>query len=117
MLPSFNASNSGAGNSGFVLNMMSDDDSNTRGQPFHGYPVLGSISAIDEIFRRTSFDEILIAQDDLRGTQLDFLRSFATARGLDLRRFSLDVTDISASRGNDRPAAVSFGAAVLAHKG
>ena len=113
----FNARNSGPGNSGSGLIGVIDDDSFKRGKLFHGYPVLGSISAIEEIFERTAFDEILIAQDDLRGAQLDCLRSFAIARGLELRRFSLDVTDISAPRGNDQPAAVAFGAAALAHKG
>jgi UDP-GlcNAc:undecaprenyl-phosphate GlcNAc-1-phosphate transferase len=113
----FNARNSGAGNSGSDLIGVIDDDSFKRGKLFHGYPVLGSISAIEEIFQRTAFDEILIAQEDLRGAQLDSLRSFAIERGLDLRQFSLDVTDISAPRGNDRPAAIAFNAAALAHKG
>jgi hypothetical protein len=58
----------------------------------------------------------LIAQEDLRGAQLDSLRSFAIARGLDLRQFSLDVTDITAPRGNDRQA-IAFTAAARAHKG
>jgi FlaA1/EpsC-like NDP-sugar epimerase len=113
----FNARSSGAGNSGSNLIGVIDDDSFKRGKLFHGYPVLGSISALGEIFERTAFDEILIAQDDLRGAQLDSLRAFAIARGLDLRQFSLDVTDISAPRGNKRPAAIAFSAAALAHKG
>ena len=61
---------------------MIDDDSFKPGKLFHGYPVLGSISAIEEIFQRTAFDEILIAQNDLRAAQLKSLRSFAAARGL-----------------------------------
>jgi UDP-GlcNAc:undecaprenyl-phosphate GlcNAc-1-phosphate transferase len=113
----FNTRNSGAGNSGSDLVGVIDDDSFKRGKLFHGYPVLGSICAIGEIFERTAFDEILIAQEDLRGAQLDSLRSFAIARGLDLRQFSLDVTDISAPRGNDQPAAIAFSAVALAHKG
>jgi FlaA1/EpsC-like NDP-sugar epimerase len=113
----FNARSSGAGNSGSNLIGVIDDDSFKRGKLFHGYPVLGSISALEEIFERTAFDEILIAQDDLRGAQLDSLRAFAIARGLDLRQFSLDVTDISAPRGNKRPATIAFSAAALAHKG
>ncbi len=100
----FNARNRGSGLIGVI-----DDDTFKRGKLFHGYPVLGSISDIEEIFARTAFDEILIAQDDLRGAQLDSLKSFATARGLNLRQFSLDVTDTSAPRGGDRPTAVAFG--------
>jgi hypothetical protein len=53
----------------------------------------------------------LVAQDDLRDAQLDSLRSFAIERGLDLRQFSLDVTNISAPRGNDPSAAIAFNAA------
>jgi UDP-GlcNAc:undecaprenyl-phosphate GlcNAc-1-phosphate transferase len=112
----FNARNSGSGNSGSGLIGVIDDDTFKHGKLFHGYPVLGSISDLEEIFARTAFDEILIAQDDLGGAQLDSLKSFTTARGLNLRQFSLDVTDISAPRGGDRPAAVAFDAAALARK-
>jgi UDP-GlcNAc:undecaprenyl-phosphate/decaprenyl-phosphate GlcNAc-1-phosphate transferase len=112
----FNARTSGAGNSGSGLMGVIDDDTFKRGKLFHGYPVLGSISELEEIFARTAFDEILIAQKDLHGAQLDSLKSFADARGLDLRRFSLDVTDISAPSGRDLRAAVAFGAAALARK-
>jgi len=113
----FNARNSGAGGSGSDLIGVIDDDSFKRGKLFHGYPVLGSISAIEEIFQRTAFDEILIAQDDLPDRQLDSIRSFAIEHGLDLRQFSLDVTDISAPRVKERPRAIAFSAAALAHKG
>jgi UDP-GlcNAc:undecaprenyl-phosphate GlcNAc-1-phosphate transferase len=112
----FNARNSGSGNSGSGLIGVIDDDTFKRGKLFHGYPVLGTISDLEEIFARTAFDEILITQDDLRGAQLDSLKSFTTARGLNLRQFSLDVTDISAPRGGDLQAAVAFGAAALARK-
>jgi len=108
----FNARNSGAGLIGVI-----DDDNFKRGKLFHGDPVLGSISDLEEIFLRTAFDEILIAQNDLRAAQLNSLTSFAAARGLNLRQFSLDVTDISAPRGNDQPVAVAFGASALAQKG
>ena len=107
----FNARDRGSGLIGVI-----DDDTFKRGKLFQGYPVLGSISDIGEIFARTAFDENLIAGDDLRDAQLDSLRSFATARGLNLRQFSLDVTDISAPRGADRPTAVAFGTAALARK-
>ncbi len=112
----FNARTSGSDNSGSGLIGVIDDDTFKRGKLFHGYPVLGSISDLEEIFARTAFDEILIAQDDLRGAQLDSLKSFTTTRGLNLRQFSLDVTDICAPRGGDLPAAVAFGAAALARK-
>src|SRR5260370_8828442 len=78
-----------------LLNSVMDDDSFKPGKLFHGYPVLGSISAIEEIFQRTAFDEILIAQNDLRGAQLDSLRSFATPPALDLRQSSRTVPDIT----------------------
>jgi hypothetical protein len=105
----FNA-NSGSGLFGVI-----DDDCFKRGKLFQGYPVLGSISDLEEIFVRIAFDEILIAQDDLHGAQLDSLRSFTAARGLILRQFSLDVTDISAPRVRARPA-VGFSATALARK-
>jgi FlaA1/EpsC-like NDP-sugar epimerase len=111
----FNTRVSGSGISGSGLIGVIDDDSFKRGKLFHGYPVLGSISDLDEIFTRTAFDEILIAQVDLRSAQLDCLKSFTTARGLILRQFSLDVTDISTPRTAARRS-VAFGAAALARK-
>ena len=68
----FNARHSGASLIGVI-----DDDTFKRGKLFHGYPVLGSISDHEQILPRNAFDEILIAQDDLRGGRLNSLRSFA----------------------------------------
>jgi UDP-GlcNAc:undecaprenyl-phosphate/decaprenyl-phosphate GlcNAc-1-phosphate transferase len=107
----FNARNSSAGLIGVI-----DDDSFKRGKLFHGYPVLGSISDLEQIYLRTAFDEILIAKDDLRASQLNSLRSFAAARGLNLRQFSLDVTDIIAPHPSAERAASAFRAAALALK-
>ncbi len=112
----FSARNFDCGNFGSGLIGVIDDDVFKRGKLFHGYPVLGSISELGEIFARAAFDEILIAQDDLGGAQLDLLKSFATARGLKLRRFSLDVTDLGPPRSASRAPAVAFGTAALARK-
>ena len=111
----FNTRIPSSGNRGSGLIGVIDDDTFKHGKLFHGYPVLGSISDLEEIFTRTTFDEILIAQDELRPAQLDHLKSFTTARGLILRQFSLDVTDISTPRAAARRSA-AFGAAALARK-
>ena len=73
-----------------------DDDSFKHGKLFHGYPVLWSIDELDEIIDRTPFDEIVIAQETLSPVQLNLLQNFARARRLFLRRFWLEVADLTA---------------------
>ncbi len=73
-----------------------DDDSFKHGKLFQGYPVLGSIDDLSEIIDRTPFDEIVIAQETLSAAQLNALQNFARDRRLFLRRFWLEVTDMTA---------------------
>jgi FlaA1/EpsC-like NDP-sugar epimerase len=73
-----------------------DDDRFKHGKLFHGYPVLGSIDELDEIIDRTPFDEIVIAQETLSPVQLNLLQNFARARRLSVRRFWLEVADLTA---------------------
>jgi UDP-GlcNAc:undecaprenyl-phosphate GlcNAc-1-phosphate transferase len=73
-----------------------DDDSFKHGKLFHGYPVLGSIDELDEIIDRTPFDEIVIAQETLSPVQMNLLQNFARARRLSVRRFWLEVADLTA---------------------
>jgi UDP-GlcNAc:undecaprenyl-phosphate/decaprenyl-phosphate GlcNAc-1-phosphate transferase len=71
-----------------------DDDDFKRGKLFHGYPVLGSIQELAEIFDRTAFNEILIAQEQLAADQLIALQAFAISHQVSLRRFSLSFTEV-----------------------
>ena len=97
---------------------MIDDDTFKRGKLFHGHPVLGTISDLEEIFLRTSFDEILIAQDDLRGLRLNSFKIVHGAPRIErapviARR---DRYQRAAPYPTSKPAAVAFGAAALALK-
>lgn len=71
-----------------------DDDDFKRGKLFHGYPVLGSIGELAEIFARARFDEILVAQERLAPARLAELQSFATLHNLSLRRFTFSLTTV-----------------------
>jgi UDP-GlcNAc:undecaprenyl-phosphate/decaprenyl-phosphate GlcNAc-1-phosphate transferase len=71
-----------------------DDDDFKRGKLFHGYPVLGSIDELAEIFARVRFDEIMVAQERLAPARLAELQSFATLHNLSLRKFSFSLTAV-----------------------
>ena len=79
-----------------------DDDGFKHGKLFHGYRVLGSLDDLDEIMKRTPFDEIVIAQEKISAMQLAALESFALSNRITLRRFWLGVTDMSASTISDQ---------------
>jgi UDP-N-acetylmuramyl pentapeptide phosphotransferase/UDP-N-acetylglucosamine-1-phosphate transferase len=71
-----------------------DDDHFKRGKLFHGYPVLGSINELGEIFARVRFDEILVAQEWLAPAKLAELQTFATQHNVSLRKFSFSLTPV-----------------------
>ena len=85
--------------SGIELLGIVDDDDFKRGKLFHGYPVLGSIQELGEIFDRMRFNEILIAQEGLEASQLSALQSFAASHQVSLRKFSLSFTEVEHSIG------------------
>ncbi len=72
-----------------------DDDAFKRGKLFHGYRVLGSISELDRIYGDTAFDAVLIAGDTLSKERLELIESFVSARKLQLRRFSMGISDVA----------------------
>ena len=71
-----------------------DEDDFKRGKLFHGYPVLGSIQDLAEIFNRTAFHEILIAQERIEPEQMYALQAFAASHHVNLRKFSLTFTEV-----------------------
>jgi UDP-GlcNAc:undecaprenyl-phosphate/decaprenyl-phosphate GlcNAc-1-phosphate transferase len=76
-----------------------DDDDFKRGKLFHGYPVLGSIDEMADIFARARFDEILVAQERLAPARLAELQSFATRHKVSLRKFSFSLTSVDEGAG------------------
>jgi len=74
-----------------------DDDDFKHGKLFHGYPVLGSIRELGQIFDRTRFNAILIAQERLEAAQLSALQLFAASHQVSLRKFSLSFTEVEHS--------------------
>jgi UDP-GlcNAc:undecaprenyl-phosphate/decaprenyl-phosphate GlcNAc-1-phosphate transferase len=71
-----------------------DDDDFKRGKLFHGYPVLGSIDELAEIFARVRFDQILVAQEQLTPARLAELRNFAALHEVSLRQFSFSLVEV-----------------------
>jgi UDP-N-acetylmuramyl pentapeptide phosphotransferase/UDP-N-acetylglucosamine-1-phosphate transferase len=71
-----------------------DDDDFKRGKLFHGYPVLGSIDELGEIFARVRFDEILIAQERLAPARMAELQNFAMLHKVSLRQFSFSLIEV-----------------------
>ena len=72
-----------------------DDDAFKRGKLFHGYRVLGSVDELDRIYADTAFDAVLIAGDTLSKDRLELIESFVGARKLQLRRFSMGISDVA----------------------
>ncbi|HTY54192.1 MAG TPA: hypothetical protein VMB26_03270 [Candidatus Binataceae bacterium] len=81
-----------------------DDDTFKRGKLIHGYKVLGSIDELGRIYRATAFDTILIAAEALPEDRFELLKSFARSQSLQLRRFTLGISDVALERapGSDR---------------
>lgn len=66
-----------------------DDDPFKHGKRIQGRPVLGPIELIDQVYESVSFDEIVLAVDDLPAARERMLRAFVSRRGVTLRNFAM----------------------------
>jgi UDP-GlcNAc:undecaprenyl-phosphate/decaprenyl-phosphate GlcNAc-1-phosphate transferase len=80
-----------------------DDDSFKLGKMVHGYPVLGTVADLENIYAESGFNQILIADDSIERTPMSLLWAFATLHRLPVRRFSIRINDLSAQTGTLTP--------------
>jgi UDP-GlcNAc:undecaprenyl-phosphate GlcNAc-1-phosphate transferase len=74
-----------------------DDDNFKFGKVVHGRPILGSTYDLEAIHTRTWFNQILVAAEDLPDDRMAWLTEMAARHQIALRRFSIGLTEMSAS--------------------
>ncbi len=79
----------------FSLTGFLDDDAFKRDKLIAGVPVLGPVSELGAIYSSRKFDEILIAAQNLEKTRLALVLSFAQQHRLPVRRYSIQVDEVS----------------------
>jgi UDP-GlcNAc:undecaprenyl-phosphate GlcNAc-1-phosphate transferase len=72
-----------------------DGDPSKGGMFFYGSRVLGTVANLLEIERTVKFNEILIACDPIAADQMESLLAFASIHALPVRRFSIQVREIT----------------------
>jgi len=82
-----------------------DDDLLLRGRVVHGFPVLGSVVELQELYEQHGFDKIVVAAD-LNEARLRVLREFAHRRNLRLVEWKISMHDLSPGQ----PTAETLGA-------
>jgi UDP-GlcNAc:undecaprenyl-phosphate/decaprenyl-phosphate GlcNAc-1-phosphate transferase len=73
-----------------------DDDAFKRGKLVEGEPVLGSLDDLDRIYEATPFDQIVVTDDTVDDQRLGRVWSFANRRRLGVRKFSIQLDEMSA---------------------
>ena len=71
-----------------------DDDVFKHRMLVRGHPVLGGINDIARVYRRTGFNEILIAQDETADEDLALLQSFASDHDLAIHRYQTSIDSL-----------------------
>jgi UDP-GlcNAc:undecaprenyl-phosphate/decaprenyl-phosphate GlcNAc-1-phosphate transferase len=71
-----------------------DNDRLKLGKLIHGRKVLGTIAALDQIFEKHPFDELLLASSSLSPEMMTMVREFAYRRATVIYRFVVDVVRI-----------------------
>jgi len=71
-----------------------DPDSFKHGKLVHGEQVLGGPDDIERIHARVPFTEILVADDKIAPNHLETLRRFARAKGISMRRFLIETSEL-----------------------
>ncbi|NMA19793.1 MAG: hypothetical protein GX927_04355, partial [Lentisphaerae bacterium] len=54
----------------------------------YGYRVLGNLDNLQEIFRKTPFQKIVLCKDDLTDNERNFLKNFCRAQNITITRFA-----------------------------
>jgi UDP-GlcNAc:undecaprenyl-phosphate/decaprenyl-phosphate GlcNAc-1-phosphate transferase len=91
-----------------------DEDGFKRGKLVHGQRVLGVLDDLGRIHDATPFQQVMVAAE-LSGAQRERLSAFAEPRGIAVRRFSIQLDEMSANgstsgRGPTAGAALRIGA-------
>jgi len=71
-----------------------DDDTLKVGKKLQGFPILGSIKDITDIYATYKFDGVLMAFKDEKSEVLESVRQFCRLNNLFLKRFSIQLDDI-----------------------
>jgi UDP-GlcNAc:undecaprenyl-phosphate/decaprenyl-phosphate GlcNAc-1-phosphate transferase len=66
-----------------------DDDYFKHGKVIRGVPVLGPVSAMEAIYLRVKYDELVLATDSLSQAQLVLLQAFARRTGVSISNFEM----------------------------
>ena len=79
-----------------------NDDTFKRGKLIHGYKVLGSIDDLGRIYQECAFDAVLIAAEALAEERLELVRSFVRSHNLQLRQFTIGISDVALGAQTER---------------
>jgi UDP-GlcNAc:undecaprenyl-phosphate/decaprenyl-phosphate GlcNAc-1-phosphate transferase len=72
-----------------------DDDLRNQGKQVNGYPVLGTIDSIEEIFGKNSISEVIVTSDHISKEKLERLSAICSSHQISLRRFQTRLEEIT----------------------
>ncbi len=72
-----------------------DDDPQKQKKWFHGYPILGAGTDAEDVIRQTGVQELIIAASDMSQDRLAMLRQCCVENGTILRRFQVNLQEVS----------------------
>jgi UDP-GlcNAc:undecaprenyl-phosphate GlcNAc-1-phosphate transferase len=78
-----------------------DDDEFKWRKLIRGYPVLGAVARLEEIYNLTPFDAILVAQEQLNPAHQELIRMFALNYALGLAEYSAGLIQFEVRDGRD----------------
>ena len=71
-----------------------DDEPRNHGKEVIGYPVFGSLDSIDDILKRNSISEVIVAVNNIPQEKLDRLSKICATYQISLRRFQTRLEEI-----------------------
>ena len=71
-----------------------DDDAFKLGKLVHGQRVLGTCADIEQVYRSSPFDQMLVADDQISHDRLERLSAFANRHDIPLRRFTIALSEV-----------------------
>ncbi len=70
------------------------DDLHHQGKQVTGYPVLGNLESLEQILRKNSISEVILAISDLSKEKLEKLSQICSSHKILLRRFQTRLEEI-----------------------
>jgi UDP-GlcNAc:undecaprenyl-phosphate GlcNAc-1-phosphate transferase len=71
-----------------------DDDERNRGKHVSGYPVFGTLAALENILSDNPVSEVIVSQDDLSVDKLEYLYQICASHQISLRRLQTSLEEI-----------------------